>query len=525
MNFIKRAWLYTWAKKGKTALLILVTSAILTFVLAGLTIHNAANSAVENAKRETGATVTLQVSRDYMMKQMEANRAKESSSSSSNEQKEPPKMTMTPIPLASAEKIASKSGVRSYLFTTSTTVTAGDGITAISSSSDSSKNQTQGGPGGGGPMGASGDFTVTGVNTTASVSDFSNGNNTISQGSGIDGQSKDNQVLISEDLAKANKLSVGDQFTLTATINNSSKSFKVTVVGIYQSTATVTSSQIQNKASNPQNLIYTTISTANQMKGTTDSLDSAVFTLEEPSKKQTFVEEAQTDIDSEKFEITSNDQVYQQMLSPLNGIASIAQNIVLLVALAGAVILTLIVILSIRERRYEIGVLMSLGESRLKIIGQFFLELLIVTLVSLGIAGIAGNAVGNALGQELLNQQASSQQQSMGGPGGGPNGQGPDSQGQKQEESNTTKQDTNSSQSNTSSKTTTSQKPQGGPPAGGPGGGPADRAQAINKLQIKQTPLTIARLGGIALFLTFLSTLLASLGILRMKPKDILSSH
>ena len=35
------------------------------------------------------------------------------------------------------------------------------------------------------------------------------------------------------------------------------------------------------------------------------------------------------------------------------------------------VILTLIVILSIRERRYEIGVLMSLGESRLKILGKF----------------------------------------------------------------------------------------------------------------------------------------------------------
>lgn len=34
MNFIKRAWLATKAKKGRTALLILVTSAILIFVLA-----------------------------------------------------------------------------------------------------------------------------------------------------------------------------------------------------------------------------------------------------------------------------------------------------------------------------------------------------------------------------------------------------------------------------------------------------------------------------------------------------------
>lgn len=37
MNFIKRAWLATKAKKSRTALLTLVTSSILIFVLAGLT--------------------------------------------------------------------------------------------------------------------------------------------------------------------------------------------------------------------------------------------------------------------------------------------------------------------------------------------------------------------------------------------------------------------------------------------------------------------------------------------------------
>jgi len=52
MNFIKRAWLATKAKKGRTALLTLVTSSILIFVLAGLTIKSAADKAVDNAKKE-----------------------------------------------------------------------------------------------------------------------------------------------------------------------------------------------------------------------------------------------------------------------------------------------------------------------------------------------------------------------------------------------------------------------------------------------------------------------------------------
>ena len=68
MNFIKRAWLVTKAKKGCTGLLVLVTSAILIFVLAGLTIKNAADSTVTSAKKQAGATVTLSVHREAMMK-------------------------------------------------------------------------------------------------------------------------------------------------------------------------------------------------------------------------------------------------------------------------------------------------------------------------------------------------------------------------------------------------------------------------------------------------------------------------
>ena len=97
------------------------------------------------------------------------------------------------------------------------------------------------------------------------------------------------------------------------------------------------------------------------------------------------------------------------MLQPLNNISSIANNIIILVAVAGAIILTLIIMLSIRERRYEIGVLMSLGENRLKIIGQFFTELAVVTLISLCLASLAGGMVGNALGNQLLSNSTSQQ--------------------------------------------------------------------------------------------------------------------
>ncbi|EKS18231.1 hypothetical protein HMPREF9318_01730 [Streptococcus urinalis FB127-CNA-2] len=48
---------------------------------------------------------------------------------------------------------------------------------------------------------------------------------------------------------------------------------------------------------------------------------------------------------------------------------------------------------------------------------------------------------------------------------------------------------------------------------------------SVNKLNINTGASDIAKLGGIALVISFIATFLASIGILRMKPKDILSSN
>ena len=169
MNFIKRAWLVTKAKKGCTGLLVLVTSAILIFVLAGLTIKNAADSAVTSAKKKQVQQWLYLLTANPWWKLSNLT-AKSSSNTTAT----------TSVDLATAKSIAEKSGVSSYLFTTTRTANAGDGISAISTSSssdDSSDNASQNGnqPENHGGMMTSGDFTITGVNTTDNVSDFTSG--------------------------------------------------------------------------------------------------------------------------------------------------------------------------------------------------------------------------------------------------------------------------------------------------------------------------------------------------------------
>lgn len=513
MNFFKRAWLVTKAKKGRTGLLILVTSAILIFVLAGLTIKNAANSAVESAKSKAGATVTLSVNREAMMKAFKPDSENSSDSNESSGDSSDDSSAVTSVDLATAKSIAEKDDVASYLFTTTTTATAGDGISAISTSSSSddtsdSASTDSNQPDRGGMM-ASGDFTITGVNSTDYVADFTSGTSEIKKGVGITSDTADNSAVISSDLADENDLSVGDTFTVSTTVDDTETSYTLTVVGIYDNSSTATTAQMMSNASNPQNNIYTNLTTANTMKGETDTLDSAVYTLSNPKNMDAFVKEIKSDIDTDSYSVTSSDEIYEQMLSPLNNISSIAQNIVILVAVAGAVILTLIVILSIRERRYEIGVLMSLGENRLKIIGQFFTELLMVTVVSLVIASFAGNFVGNALGNQLLSSSTQTQQTTNQGPNGGGPGQ----------ETNSSNDDNKQNDS----------KPQNDKPSGGGFGNMMSMAttspKEIDNLDIKLTGTDVAKLGGIALLISFISTILASIGIIRMKPKDILSSN
>ncbi len=95
-----------------------------------------------------------------------------------------------------------------------------------------------------------------------------------------------------------------------------------------------------------------------------------------------------TSIDFDTFTLNTNDQLYQQMVGPIENVASFSKNVVYLVSVAGAVILGLIVMMSIRERKYEMGVLMAIGEKRWKLIGQFLTEILIVAVIAIGIASL-----------------------------------------------------------------------------------------------------------------------------------------
>ena len=63
------------------------------------------------------------------------------------------------------------------------------------------------------------------------------------------------------------------------------------------------------------------------------------------------------------------------------------------IMVGGAIVLSLILILWLRERIYEIGILLSIGVSKIKIVTQFILELVFVSIPSLAVSLVFGNFI------------------------------------------------------------------------------------------------------------------------------------
>lgn len=478
MNFIKRAWLNLTAKKGRSALLVLVTSAIMLFVLAGILIRGAANTATENAKDSVGATLTLSADRAAAFKKMRAGTTGGTK----------PSLSMSPVKISTAKKIAALKNVESYSATVSTSANA-SGFDAIETSSDSS------GFGGKMPGASSGDITISGVTSTASNSSFSDGTYSIKSGRGL--TSKDlgtKNVVIESELATENSLKVGDSIKLKSTTGDKD-TYTVKIVGIYKAKSSSSTSMGPGQ-SDPSNTIFTAYTLANTFKGSkyAGTADSVIFTVSKPAQVAS-VKKAAKKLITSKFTLTADDATYQTVKSSMKTVTGFANKIVWLVAIAGTIILALIVILMIRERRFEIGVLLSLGEKRGKIIAQFFTELLVILVIGVGVAGVGGKFVGDKLGQQLITSTqtatttTSSQGGMQGGPGSGNGGM------------------------------------QGGRPSGTPGGGFKQAAAEQTKQAKLTTKVTVKDMGillGLGLIIILVAILAGAGGILRLQPKKVL---
>lgn len=299
--------------------------------------------------------------------------------------------------------------------------------------------------------------------------------------------------MVEENLAEENDWKVGDSFTVTSSDGNTKVTLKI--VGIYKTTDSGSDMAQNFSFLNPYNKVYVPYTVANTIKGSDykNTVDSAVYTMDDAANISAFEKEAKKvdSIDWDTFKLDANDTLYQQMIGPINSVASFSKNVVYIVSIAGALILGLLVMMQVRDRKYEMGVLLAIGEKRGKLIAQFFVEILIVALVSFGLAAASSHYVAQLAGNQLLAQQNSSTTETTSstenrGPGGGQGGPG----GFGESVSNLTK-----------------------------------NTEQIKELDIQVTLEDMLKMGGIGIGIAFISVLLPAALVLRMNPKTILTKQ
>jgi putative ABC transport system permease protein len=204
----------------------------------------------------------------------------------------------------------------------------------------------------------------------------------------IDGGSNDLVAIVGKTLAEKNNLSVGSTFTMYGKT--------ITVKGIYS---------LDNKFQDSSIIMpLATVQTLTDQAGAVSSVIATVDSSDNVASTTAALKSTLGD----KADITSEEEQAKSSLEPLESIASLALGGVIAATIAGAVIILLAMIMIVRERRREIGVIKAIGGTNRKVITQFVSEALTLTVIG-SIVGLGlGILVSGPMTQSLVSNQSSS---------------------------------------------------------------------------------------------------------------------
>ena len=436
--------------KGRNILIGIIVLTIAVSSSVALAIQNAATTAKQTALESQTITGTISVDRQKMMENAQ-------SDGSNRENMREMMEKYSDLGLPELKSYSDSNYVKEFHNTSSISLNASGDIEAYGTeeSTEPEARDPRGGSevfstGDGGQvrvrgMMAIGDFNVTGYSSESAMSRFLSGESKLTEGEMFDFSSSKFNCIISNELSTFNQLEIGDKISLVNP-NNEEETYKFTIVGIYTNTTSETENQMRfSAAMDPANLIGVSAEAVNKigeksMKNAVVETDdygnetssalsvqtSGTYSFSNISNFESFKEELSTKGLSEYYVLSSSDiSSYESSLVPLENLNEFAQTLLIIILLVGAIILIVLNIFNIRERKYEVGVLTAIGIKKAKVTAQFITELLAITLVAIiigtGIGAVVSVPVANNLLQSQI-QTAETQQveqdQNFGRPGG-----------------------------------------------------------------------------------------------------------
>ncbi len=136
-------------------------------------------------------------------------------------------------------------------------------------------------------------------------------------------------------------------------------------------------------------------------------LSEVTLLLNDPLEVDQFIEDYNGNL-RQFIKLDANNEEFERLSRPLDTLSLYANFIVWLVVINAIIIITLVTALTLKTREYEIGVLLSVGASKLKIVAQFFVELAIIAIIGFTLSIVTGSMIANQVGQSVLNYQIES---------------------------------------------------------------------------------------------------------------------
>jgi len=250
-----------------------------------------------------------------------------------------------------------------------------------------------------------GAFTVIGYSSVESMTEFIEGTYTITDGS-ISTDFTGSNCIISEELATLNDLSVGDTITLVNP-DHTKKTYELTITGIYKEN-TDSSSDMANMFSSTANTIITNATVVENIISDDEDMNvtlSPTFVLTSTDVVDAFKEEVSSKGLSEYYTVNDNLDTVESATKSIKNVKNFAITFLIITLIIGGVVLVVINMINIRERKYEIGVLRTIGMSKLSVSFEFIFELLIIAIISLFIGAGIGSCFSVKVSNSLLQNE------------------------------------------------------------------------------------------------------------------------
>ena len=215
---------------------------------------------------------------------------------------------------------------------------------------------------------------MNGITSTKNNIDFKSEVLKLEKGRHIE-ENDQNKILVHEKFASINNLNLGDKIKL----EQNGKNVEFEVVGIFSGEKT---NNFEGLSSDfIENTVYTDYNSSQKLLdySSNNKVTSVEYGVNNPTELDDIIKNVES-LGINNISVSKSNKNYELVTSSVESIIKLTNMIRISSVIVGVVILSLVLMFWIRERLYEIGVLLSLGISKINLILQFVVETLMVTI-------------------------------------------------------------------------------------------------------------------------------------------------